>query len=131
FVFFHRPFWLVPLKLGSGEFPLHKLVKPYGVNFVVCGHGHQFVRIVRDGIVYMEVGSSGGLMKGLARGEGFNQGWFYQHVWGRVTGSRVEFTVKEIGPPKGRGRMFNSDEWDEHGPRFDGADPAGYERPPG
>ena len=129
FVFFHRPFWILPLKLESGEFPLHKLVKRYGVRFVICGHGHQFVRLKRDGIIYMEVGSSGGVMKGLERGEGFNQGWFYHHVWGRVTGSRVEFTVKEIDGPKGRGRMFNADEWDQNGPKFQAEDPAAAEKP--
>ncbi|HLJ16154.1 MAG TPA: metallophosphoesterase [Bryobacteraceae bacterium] len=129
FVFFHRPFWILPLKLGSGEFPLHKMVKQYGVQYVICGHGHQFVRIVRDGITYMEVGSSGGVMKGLALGQGFNQGWFYHHVWGRVRGSHVEFTVKELDPPKGQGRMFNAKEWDENGPKFSATDPAGYEKP--
>ena len=129
FVFFHRPFWILPLRLESGEFPLHKLVKQYGVTAVICGHGHQFVRIVRDNIVYMEVGSSGGVMGGLKRGQGFNQGWFYHHVWGRVKGSRVTFTVKELDPPKGQGRMFNAEEWDEHGPKFSAEDPAGYEQP--
>ncbi|HVX65149.1 MAG TPA: metallophosphoesterase, partial [Bryobacteraceae bacterium] len=39
FVFFHKPFWLVFLKLGSGEFPLHRLARKYGVDAIVSGHG--------------------------------------------------------------------------------------------
>lgn len=130
FVFFHKPYWIVFLKLGSGEFPLHKLVKQYGVDYVVSGHGHQFVRMVRDGIVYMEVGSSGGsINRGTRLGEGFAQGWFYHHVWGRVKGSKVELSVKELDGPAGKGRMFRAEEWDEKGPKFQVDDPAKSEDP--
>src|SRR6266850_1347529 len=31
FVFFHKPFWLVPVMFKSGEFPFHQLIKKYGV----------------------------------------------------------------------------------------------------
>lgn len=130
FVFFHKPYWIVFLKLGSGEFPLHQLAKKYGVSYIVSGHGHQFVRMTRDGIVYMEVGSSGGSMKkGLERGEGFTQGWFYHHVWGQVKGSKVTFTVKELDPPMGKGRMFRAEDWDASGPKFNINDPASTEKP--
>src|SRR5712691_3502353 len=130
FVFFHKPYWIAFLKLGSGEFPLHQLAKKYGVSYIISGHGHQFVRLMRDGIVYLEVGSSGGSIKrGLDRGEGFAQGWFYHHVWGLVKGSKVEFTVKEIDGPAGKGRMFRAEDWGETGPNFDVGDPAGTEKP--
>jgi predicted phosphodiesterase len=129
FIFFHKPYWLVFLKLGSGEFPLHRLARQYNVAAVISGHGHQFVRMKRDGVVYMEVGSSGGTMKGLAKGEGFAQGWFYHHVWARVKGSKVSFTVKELDPPLGKGRMFRAEDWDAKGPSFDPNDPAAKEEP--
>lgn len=128
FIFFHKPYWIVFLKVGSGEFPLHQLAKKYSVSAVISGHGHQFVRIVRDGIVYMEVGSSGGKMKG-GPGEGFAQGWFYHHVWGRVKGSKIELSVKELDGPAGKGRMFRAEEWDENGPKFAPDDPALSEKP--
>jgi 3',5'-cyclic AMP phosphodiesterase CpdA len=105
FVFFHKPFWLIPLKLQSGDFPFHRLVKKYGVGFVVSGHGHQFVSMTRDGIDYLEAGSSGGRLKS----KGFEKGWFYQHAIVRVNGSRVDVIVKEIGPPFGQGRSFRPD----------------------
>ncbi|MBM3725097.1 MAG: hypothetical protein FJW40_06705 [Acidobacteria bacterium] len=130
FVFFHRPFWLLPLKMRSGAFPLHEIVRQYGVDYVISGHGHQFVRLQRDGVIYMEVGSSGGQMRrGLARGEGFAQGWFYHHVWARVKGSKVEMTVKEIDGPFGGGRMFNANDWGDNGPTFEVKDPASKEDP--
>jgi len=125
FVFFHKPYWIAFLKLGSGEFPLHQLAKKYGVSYVISGHGHQFLRLTRDGIVYMEVGSSGGKLKG----EGFAQGWFYHHVWGHVKDAKVDFSVKELDGPAGKGRLFRAEDWDEKGPKFAVDDPASSEKP--
>lgn len=102
FIFFHQPFWLVFLKFQSGEFPLHRIARTYGAGFVISGHGHQFIRMERDGITYMEVGSSGARIK-----ESFEQGLFFQHIWAEVKGTDVRFTVKELGPPFGKGRSFS------------------------
>jgi Icc protein len=92
FVFFHKPFWLIPVKFRSGAFPFHQLVKKYGVRYVVSGHGHQFVCLAQDGVTYLEAGSSGGRLKG----QGFEQGWFFGYVQVQVKGSNVEMTPKEI-----------------------------------
>jgi predicted phosphodiesterase len=130
FVIFHRPYWIEPLKADAASFPLHRIARQYGVAHVISGHGHKFVRMVRDGVQYMEVGSSGGTMRGkLLRGEGFSQGNFYHFVWGKVEGSKAQFTVKEIDGAAGRGRMFRAEDWDESGPRFDTSDPAISWRP--
>ncbi|MCC6365601.1 MAG: metallophosphoesterase [Bryobacterales bacterium] len=130
FVLFHRPYWIEMIKQHGTDFPLHQIVKRYGVSHVISGHGHQFVRIVRDGIAYMEVGSSGGTMNGkLIRGEGFAQGCFYHFVWCHVEGNNVYLTVKEIDGSLGRGRMFRAEDWDENGPHFDTGDPAITARP--
>jgi len=104
FIFFHQPFWLVFLKFQSGEFPLHRIAKEYGAGFVISGHGHQFLRMERDGITYLEVGSSGARIK-----ESFTQGLFYQHIWAEVKGTEVRFTVKELGAPFGKGRSFTAE----------------------
>ena len=111
FVFFHQPFWLIPLKFQSSDFPFHRLARKYGVDCVFSGHDHQLVRIVRDGIVYLEAGSSGGKLKG----EGFEKGWFYQHALARVAAARVDITIKEIDPPFGSGRSFDAANWGDHG----------------
>ena len=60
----------------------------------------------------------------LIRGDGFRNGCFYHHVWGRVKGGEVTFTVKELDGQFGEGRMFNAADWDENGPRFETGDPA-------
>ncbi len=114
FIFFHKPFWIAFLMLGSGEFPLHQIAKKYGVSYIVSGHGHQFMRMTRDGIDYIAVGSSGAKLKG----EGFAKGWFYHHLDGVVKGDKVELTVKEVDAPAGRGRRFRADQWDKSGPKF-------------
>ena len=100
FVLFHKPFWLVPVKFRSSQFPFHQLVKQYGVRYVISGHTHRYEASVNDGIVYMEVPSSGGKLKN----EGYQDGWFFGYVLAHVTGSRVEMTVKELGEPFGRAR---------------------------
>lgn len=125
FVFFHHPYWLARFRGGDADFRLHELAKKHRVHAVISGHGHQFVRMVRDGIVYMEVGSSGGTMAGgFRRGEGFRDGRFYHWVWGHVNGREVSFTVKEIDGQMGAGRSFDANDWDEDGPKFDTGDPA-------
>jgi 3',5'-cyclic AMP phosphodiesterase CpdA len=129
-VVFHKPFWIQDIRERGTDFPLHKIAKKHGVEYIVSGHGHEFVRIVRDGIAYMEVGSSGGNMRGKLRvGKGFRDGAFYHHVWAHVKGNKIHFTVKEIGGSMGQGRMFRAEDWDENGPRFDTGDPALTEKP--
>ncbi|MCP5111754.1 MAG: hypothetical protein GY953_13065, partial [bacterium] len=124
-VFFHKPFWVSAFRSGVNDFPLHRLVVKHKVDYVITGHGHVFVRMVRDGVEYIEVGSSGGTMlKGWRRGEGFPDGRFYHHLWGRVHGGEVKLTVKEIGGQFGQGRMFPAEDWGENGPKFNHGDPA-------
>ncbi|MBI3694069.1 MAG: metallophosphoesterase [Acidobacteria bacterium] len=129
FVFFHKPYWISYLRSGQTSAGLHPILKKHNVEHVISGHGHQFVRLPYDGVIYMEVGSSGGRLGGLRRGEGFSKGWFYHHVFARVKGGRVRFTVKEIDGPMGQGRMFRAEDWDAGGPRFDVGDPAITDKP--
>jgi UDP-2,3-diacylglucosamine pyrophosphatase LpxH len=131
FVFFHKPYWIPFVRAGNKEEPLHRICKQNDVDYVISGHGHQFVYMPFDGIKYMEVGSSGGKMGGLARGEGFSQGWFYHHVWARVRNGRVDLTVKEIDGPQGKGRMFRAEDWVNSAPHFNPDDPASSEDPKG
>jgi hypothetical protein len=102
FVFFHKPFWLIPVKFENTRFPFHQLMKKFGVRYVVSGHGHQYVRALDDGVTYLEAPSSGGKLKG----QGFAQGWFYGQVLVTVKGSTAGMTVKEIGAPFGQGRVI-------------------------
>ncbi|HSB16767.1 MAG TPA: metallophosphoesterase [Bryobacteraceae bacterium] len=130
FIFFHKPYWVVFLKAGSGEFPLHRLARQYGVDQIISGHGHQFMRMERDGIGYVALGSSGAhFRRDLTPDQGFEQGAFYHFAWVRVKGTKVQVTIKEIGGPAGQGRMFRAEDWDADGPKFDTADPALKDEP--
>ncbi|MDP3000187.1 MAG: metallophosphoesterase, partial [Bryobacterales bacterium] len=130
FLFFHKPFWIEKFRAGDTGFRLHAMARRYGVRAVIGGHGHRLVHMVRNGITYLEVGSSGGSMSGkLIRGDGFRDGCFYHHVWASVKGSAVWFAVREIDGLFGAGRMFDVAEWGENGPRFDSSDPALANRP--
>jgi Icc protein len=113
FIFFHKPYWILFLKMGSGEFPLHRLARQYGAGFIISGHLHQFMTLSRDGIVYVAAGSSGGGMeRGTRHGQGYAQGWFYGHILATVKGNTVDLTVNETGPPLGQGRSFRVQDWD-------------------
>lgn len=97
-VFFHVPFWILPLSFGSGEFELHRIARQGGVAAVVSGHGHQFVQLARDGIQYLEAGSSGAsLQRGLNSGQGATEGWFYG--WTRCT---IDGGLVKLDPRRSR-----------------------------
>ena len=104
FVFFHRPFWLIPVKFQSSHFAFHQLIARYGVRCVVSGHGHQFVHATLDGVTYLEAPSSGGKLKG----QGFAEGWFYGYMQVTVKGSTIEATAQETAPPFGAGRFIHT-----------------------
>jgi len=102
FVLFHKPFWLIPVKFHSSQFPFHQLLKKYGVQYVISGHAHHFGSTLDDGIVCIEAGSSAGKLKG----HGFESGWFFGFVDARVSGSQVKMTAHELGSPFGEGRSL-------------------------
>ncbi len=130
FVLCHKPFWLLPIRLGNGNFKLHQLARQYHVDYVLSGHGHQLVHLQRDGIHYVEIGSSGGsIERGLKLGQGFKDGWFYHWFWVMVEGGKPTITVKELSSNWGQGRMFNLNDWEAAGPKFDPSDPALMDSP--
>jgi 3',5'-cyclic AMP phosphodiesterase CpdA len=105
FVVFHRPFWLIPLKLKANEFALQKVAKQYGVCCVISGHGHQLQSVTQDGVLYLEIGSSGASLAGAGRaGTGYNDGWFYQYSYVTIKDDGVTFEIRELSAPFGEGR---------------------------
>jgi 3',5'-cyclic AMP phosphodiesterase CpdA len=98
FVFFHQPFWLIPIMLGNSDLPFHQMMRKYGVSYVVSGHVHRYLRTELDGIVYLLAGSSGGHLRGHDPAKGVEQGWLFMHLLVKVQGTKVEATVKEEAP---------------------------------
>ena len=102
FVVFHKPFWLLPVMFRSSQFPFHQIIKKYGVRNVISGHLHQYLRVVDDGVAYLEAGSSGAKLKGTDPA----RGWFFGQILARVSGTKVEMTVQVIPGADGPGRTF-------------------------
>ncbi len=111
-IFFHVPFWILPLSFRSGAFELHRIAKQYGVAAVVSGHGHQFLKLERDGIQYLEAGSSGAsLQRGFSSGQGAAEGWFYGWTLCTVQGGKVQLAWRELAtamPGSGANRRTES-----------------------
>lgn len=99
FVFFHRPFWLLPIKFQNGNFPLHQMARKYGVGFVISGHAHEFDRSEYEGVQYLMVGSSGG---SLSHGRGATpsakglDGLYFGYAWAHVDGEHATVEFRKI-----------------------------------
>lgn len=116
-VVMHRPSWLIPVLLRSSDFELQRLARKYSVDAVISGHIHQLSQYRLDGVLYLEVGSSGGhIDRGLQAGhqeyeQRFAQGWFFQWMSAEVDGEHIAFTIHELGPPFGKGRTIPLEKW--------------------
>lgn len=125
FIFFHKPFWIGYIAAQNHEHRLHKLCVKYGVDWVITGHGHQLVHEKFDGVSYLEIGSSGGSIGTNPDGTPmykFENGKFFHFICGRVKGSKVSLTVKEIQGGGGQGRVFDLENWRGSSPLFANVD---------
>ena len=115
-VFFHRPFWVVYIKLESSEFDLHRICLKYGVKWVIGGHLHRLLHMQRDGIEYVAIGSSGAsLERELKYGNGWDVGRLYHYGVMDVVGDRATLRIRELRKPYGAGRQFPIESWvDDH-----------------
>ena len=93
FVISHRPSWLLSVVLKNPEFPLQKLAKRYGVQYVIAGHVHKMVYAELDGVRYISMPSAGGHLRGSKK---YEDGWFFGHALVTVQDSQVKFEVREI-----------------------------------
>jgi predicted phosphodiesterase len=111
-IFFHKPYWLPFMAVGSGEFELHRLCREYGVRMVISGHLHRLLRYERDDVCYACIGSSGGTIAGgVTQGGGFENGWFYQYGVMEASAEGLSLTIEEMPAPLGQGRVVSLDDW--------------------
>ncbi len=73
-VSYHKPFWYNSVAVGKPD-TLHSLFVKYGVDAVFTGHYHDYFAGEYDGIIYTNIGSSGGGMTPGPTGLG------YQFLW--------------------------------------------------
>lgn len=108
FIFFHRPFWIVKVLLQDPDFPLHRLAKQYGVQYVICGHIHEMLHLELDGVTYLSMASSGGHLRNPKT---YEKGWFFEHSLATVRGNQVDIKIKELAAPFGRSRTTSPNDW--------------------
>ncbi len=108
FIVSHRPSWLASVALQNTTFPLHRIARRYGVQYVVAGHVHQMLHFELEGVTYVSMASSGGHLRASGA---YEDGWFFGHALVTVKGRGVEFHIEELGPPHGRGRTTELADW--------------------
>jgi predicted phosphodiesterase len=104
----HRPSWLIDVALRNPNFALHQLARRYGVQYVVAGHVHQMLRLELEGVTYVSMASSGGHLRSSG---GYEDGWFFGHALVEVHGDRIDFQMRELGTPRGEGRITKLTDW--------------------
>ena len=100
FIVSHRPSWIFNALLRNPDFPLHKIAKKYGVQYVVAGHVHQLLHYSLEGIEYISLPSAGGHLRASAK---FEDGWFFGHTVVDVvrdgSGFRTTLTLHPLDRP--------------------------------
>lgn len=107
-IFSHRPSWLAPVAFRNPDFPLHRIARQYGVQYVVAGHLHQMLRLDLDGVTYLSMPSGGGHLR---LSQAYADGWFFGHARVAVNGADIGFHVEELRAPRGQGRVTEASDW--------------------
>lgn len=102
FIVSHRPSWLINAVVHNPNFALHQLAKKYGVQVVIAGHVHEMLHADLEGIRYVSMPSAGGHLRGTHQ---YEDGWFFGFALVEVNGQDVKVQIKELKPPRGRGRV--------------------------
>ncbi|SYZ72518.1 hypothetical protein TRIP_C20633 [Candidatus Zixiibacteriota bacterium] len=90
FVFYHKPFWYSGVARQLPD-TLHNIFKKFGVTAVFSGHFHIYYSGRYDGILYTDVGSSGG------ETDPGPTGLQYHFVWVTVDKNGVEVAPIKLG----------------------------------
>jgi 3',5'-cyclic-AMP phosphodiesterase len=108
FVISHRPSWVLDVAMRNSDFPLHRLARQYGVQYVVAGHIHQMLHLELDGITYISLPSAGGHLR---LSSAYEDGWFFGYTLVTVQGKNAELQIKEVTSPRGQGRVTKIGDW--------------------
>jgi 3',5'-cyclic AMP phosphodiesterase CpdA len=109
FIVSHRPSWILNALLGDTSFPLHRLARKYGVQYVIAGHVHEMLHMNLDGVDYVSMVSSGGHLRDT---EKYENGWFFGYAAVEVRGNQVDFRIHELN-----GRVSALKDWGPAGLR--------------
>ena len=104
----HRPSWVIDVAMRNPDFPLHRLAKQYGVQYIIAGHIHQMLHLELDGVTYVSLPSAGGHLR---LSGAYEDGWFFGYTLVTTHGNHLEFQIKEVTPPRGQGRITKLADW--------------------
>jgi predicted phosphodiesterase len=88
FVFYHLPTYIYAIENGETD-ELAEIFETYQVDAVFTGHHHTYSYMERNGVEYINVGSSGA---GMNTNE-FTRGNFYHYLWVTVRDDECEIAV--------------------------------------
>lgn len=86
----HRPSWLLNVAMRNPDFPLHRLVKQFGVQYVVAGHIHQMLRFELGGVTYVSLPSAGGHLRLTGA---YQDGWFFGYSFIHAEGTNLDWEI--------------------------------------
>jgi len=75
---------------------------------VIAGHVHQMLHFELEGVTYVSMASSGGHLR-LSRA--YDDGWFFGYALVEVHGGSMDFAIRELDPPYGKGRITKLTDW--------------------
>jgi 3',5'-cyclic-AMP phosphodiesterase len=104
----HRPSWVIDVAMRNPDFPLHRLAKQYGVQYVIAGHIHQMLHLELDGVTYISLPSAGGHLR---LSGAYEDGWFFGYTLITTQGKNLEFQIKEVTSLRGQGRVTKLGDW--------------------
>ena len=103
FIISHRPSWIFNAVTGNPDFPLHRLARTYGVQYVIAGHLHEMLHCKLQGIEYISLPSSGGHLRGA---EKYEDGWFFGYADVDIRKRTANFQIHQLG-----GRTTDLNDW--------------------
>jgi Icc protein len=88
------------------------MAKKYGVRYVISGHVHQMLHVDLEGVMYLSMASSGGHLRASKK---YEDGWFFAYTVVDVRGKDLDFQIRELKPPYGRGHITRPKDWGNAG----------------
>jgi predicted MPP superfamily phosphohydrolase len=93
FVISHRPSWIIDALVRHPDFPFHRLMRRYGVRYVVAGHIHEMLHYSLEGVEYISMASAGGHLRSSGK---YEDGWFFGYASVDVRGTAVAIQIHEL-----------------------------------
>lgn len=103
FIVSHRPSWIFSAAALNPDFPLQRLARKYGAQYVISGHLHELLHFKLEGVDYISMPSAGGHLRASGK---YEEGWFFGYASVEVGSKGVEIRIRELD-----GRLSLLNDW--------------------